>query len=211
MLFGPLNMSLLLTIGLIHIIALVSPGPDFALILRCRQSRLAAFGAALGISLAIGIHTLLSLAGISLIIQNTPTLYTLVQFFGASYLAWLSWGAFSSFFRKSEVREKRLVSFSSFKKGLYVGVLTNLSNPKALLFFIGLLSGLVTPEVNFLIRTLLVGELFLLSFFWFSFLAWFVSKVQGTLNRFDRPISLVTGILFAFVSLSIFRTFLFHW
>ena len=80
MLFGPLNMSLLLTIGLIHIIALVSPGPDFALILRCRQSRLAAFGAALGISLAIGIHTLLSLAGISLIIQNTPTLYTLVQF-----------------------------------------------------------------------------------------------------------------------------------
>lgn len=199
-------MALLLTIGFIHIVALVSPGPDFALILRCRHARLAALGAALGISVAISIHTFLSLAGISLIIQDTPALYTMVRLVGASYLAWLAWGAFSSFFKKSEQREKKLVSFSDFKKGFFAGVLTNLLNPKALLFFIGLLSGLVTAEVSFLIRSLLVGELFILSLLWFSFLAWLVTKSHNTLDRFARPISLVTGILFSIVSFSIFKT-----
>lgn len=199
-------MTLLLTIGFIHIVALVSPGPDFALILRCRHARLAALGAALGISIAISFHTFLSLAGISLIIQNTPALFIMVRLVGAIYLAWLAWGAFSSLFKKSEQREKELVSFSDFKKGFYAGVITNLLNPKALLFFIGLLSGLVSSEVSFLIRSLLVVELFLLSLLWFSFLAWLVTKGEGSLNRFDRLISLTTGILFSLVSLSIFKT-----
>ena len=53
--------SLFLTIGLIHLIALASPGPDFALILRTSLHRPTALGAALGIAIAILLHATLSL------------------------------------------------------------------------------------------------------------------------------------------------------
>lgn len=48
--------SLFVTLGLMHLIALASPGPDFALILRTSLHRPTALGAALGISLAIMVH-----------------------------------------------------------------------------------------------------------------------------------------------------------
>jgi threonine/homoserine/homoserine lactone efflux protein len=48
------------------------------------------------------------------------------------------------------------------------GIATNLLNPKALLFFMGLLAAMVTPQVDGLTRGLLVLELFLLSLVWFA-------------------------------------------
>lgn len=84
--------SLFLTIGLIHLIALASPGPDFALILRTSLHRPTALGAALGIALAIVVHATLSLTGISLLIAEHPWLFMTVKVVGALYLGWLGWG-----------------------------------------------------------------------------------------------------------------------
>lgn len=55
------------------------------------------------------------------------------------------------------------------------GLATNLLNPKAMLFFMGLLAAMVTPQVDGLTRGLLILELFLLSLVWFSALAWSLS------------------------------------
>ena len=204
-------MHLLITIGLIHIVALISPGPDFALILRCRNKRSAAFGAALGIALAIALHATLSITGISILIKNSKQLYFVIRFLGASYLLWLSWGAFNLALRKTNHTEsKRQINFSTFHHGVYTGFLTNLLNPKALLFFIGLLSGLITLEVSFFIRGILIVELFLLSLFWFSFLAWFITQThaQNILTRFESSITLLTALLFLGVSASIYYSLL---
>ena len=67
--------SLFLTLGLVHLVALASPGPDFALILRTSLNRPTALGAALGIALAILLHATLSLTGISLLIASQPWLF----------------------------------------------------------------------------------------------------------------------------------------
>ncbi len=85
------------------------------------------------------------------------------------------------------------------------GIATNLLNPKALLFFMGLLAAMVTPQVDGLTRGLLVLELFLLSLVWFGVLAWSLSTVraQRLLGRVQRPLNLITGLLFGAVSLSI--------
>lgn len=200
-------MHLLITIGLIHIVALISPGPDFALILRCRNSRSAALGAALGIAFAIALHATLSITGISILIQSSKQLYFIIRFLGASYLLWLFWGALHFALRRTKLpKDKMLANFSTFGHGVYAGILTNLLNPKALLFFIGLLSGLITLEVSFAIRGILIVELFLLSLFWFSFLAWFVTQnhTKNILTRFERPINLLTALLFLGVSVSIY-------
>ena len=78
--------SLFVTIGLLHLIALASPGPDFALILRTSLHRPTAIGAAIGIALAILLHATFSLTGISLLIAEHPWLFNLVRLTGALYL-----------------------------------------------------------------------------------------------------------------------------
>ncbi|GAB1073237.1 MAG: hypothetical protein SAqTSA_33400 [Shewanella algae] len=88
------DLHLLLTLGTIHLLALASPGPDFALILKIasREQRSTALAAAVGISLAILVHTVLSLTGVSLAIQSSHTLFVLVQLFGAFIWAGWDWG-----------------------------------------------------------------------------------------------------------------------
>ncbi|WP_290435641.1 LysE family transporter, partial [Aeromonas caviae] len=82
--------SLFLTLGLVHLVALASPGPDFALILRTSLHRPTALGVALGIALAILLHATLSLTGISLLIASQPWLFLAVKLVGALYLGWLA-------------------------------------------------------------------------------------------------------------------------
>ncbi|MDH0176133.1 LysE family transporter [Aeromonas dhakensis] len=198
--------SLFLTIGLIHLIALASPGPDFALILRTSLHRPTALGAALGIALAILVHATLSLTGISLLIAEHPWLFMTVKVVGALYLGWLGWGALKAAWHSSaELALHAGGEAQGWRKGVQRGIATNLLNPKALLFFMGLLAAMVTPQVDGLTRGLLVLELFLLSLVWFGVLAWSLSTVraQRLLGRVQRPLNLVTGLLFGAVSLSI--------
>lgn len=147
--------SLFLTIGLIHLIALASPGPDFALILRTSLHRPTALGAALGIALAILVHATLSLTGISLLIAEHPWLFMTVKVVGALYLGWLGWGALKAAWHSSaELALRAGGEAQGWRKGVQRGIATNLLNPKALLFFMGLLAAMVTPQVDGLTRGL---------------------------------------------------------
>lgn len=74
------------------------------------------------------------------------------------------------------------------------------------MFFIGLLAAMVTPEVDGMTRSLLVGELFIISLCWFGLLAWGLSTPiapSACCCRCSDPLNLVTGVLFAVVSLAI--------
>jgi threonine efflux protein len=93
-----MDFSLLMTLAVIHCVALISPGPDFAIVVKIatQEARATALAAAVGISVAILLHSILSLTGLSLIIQSSPALYLLVQILGASYLGWMGIGALRS-------------------------------------------------------------------------------------------------------------------
>jgi threonine/homoserine/homoserine lactone efflux protein len=198
-----MDTSLLLTIGFIHLVALASPGPDLALMLRFSARRRAALGAASGIAAGILVHSLLSLTGISLLIQGQPLLFSLVRLAGAAYLGWLGWGALKASLTPAA---NRLTAASGVpERGFWAGFSTNLLNPKALVFFIGLLAALVGPEVGWLTRGLLVLELFLLSLLWFLALAWWLTslKVQARLLAWSRPVNALCGLLFCGVAGSI--------
>ena len=139
--------SLFLTIGLIHLIALASPGPDFALILRTSLHRPTALGAALGIALAILLHATLSLTGISLLIASQPWLFLAVKLVGALYLGWLGWGALKAAWQGSgDLALRAGGERPGWRKGVKSGLATNLLNPKALLFCSVLLPQFIDPH-----------------------------------------------------------------
>lgn len=230
-----MDTQLIITISIMHLVALISPGPDFAIIVRLATlaSRQSAIAAALGIAVAIAIHTLLSLTGLSLAIHNSDKLYTLVQVIGASYLAWMGFSALkgamtipiktTSTAVSSSTCEDEGENLSNAKaannnlassnkpiepsmiQGFKIGLLTNLLNPKAMVFFLTLFSTLVTPAATLGTKIALGWMLFSLSFIWFALVSVMLSKasVQQKFRRMSRAIDAITGLIFVIVAMMI--------
>ncbi|AQS35635.1 putative threonine efflux protein [Shewanella psychrophila] len=208
-----MELQLLISLAIIHSVALASPGPDFALVVKMasQESRATAIASAVGISVAILLHSLLSVTGVSLIIKSSDLLFVAVQLIGASYLGWMGIGAIRgtvSQWRK-KVSPQDLDNAChlglSIKQGFFQGLYTNLLNPKAMVFFITLFSAMITPDINFITKVSAVFIMLILSLAWFVFIALVLSKplIQLKVKRASPVINLVTGILFISVAIVI--------
>ncbi|MGO1297943.1 MAG: LysE family translocator [Vibrio sp.] len=84
-------LGVIITVTSIAVVMVISPGQDFAMITRNSliYSRRAGIIGAFGISVAIWLHVMYSLAGIALIISQSEFLYSLIKYAGAFYLAYL--------------------------------------------------------------------------------------------------------------------------
>ncbi|MGI5310578.1 LysE family translocator, partial [Rheinheimera sp. WS51] len=80
-----------LIIASVHLMAVASPGPDFAIVLRyaVRYGVKAALAASIGIGSAILLHVAYSLIGIGVLIQTTPWLFTALSLAAAVYLGFI--------------------------------------------------------------------------------------------------------------------------
>ena len=75
-----------------HFLALLSPGPDFFLVLRSalRQGRRQANAVCVGIALANGVYIALAVTGVALL-QPGSAAFEALRWGGCAYLAWLGW------------------------------------------------------------------------------------------------------------------------
>ncbi|MCL1065038.1 LysE family translocator [Shewanella benthica] len=208
-----MELQLLISLAIIHSVALASPGPDFALVVKMasQESRSTAIASAVGISVAILLHSLLSVTGVSLLIKSSDLLFVAVQLIGASYLGWMGIGAIrgtiSQWCNKASSQDVDNTSHLglSIKQGFLQGLYTNLLNPKAMVFFITLFSAMITPDINFITKASAVFIMLILSLIWFIFIALVLSKplIQLKVKRASPVINLVTGILFISIAVII--------
>ncbi len=115
------------------------PGPDMVLILQSGISngRQTAIAVTIGLGIARTIHVILAASGLALIVKTSPWAYDIIKFLGGGYLIYLGVRMLLDEVAKKElsfgkVTQKR-VDFSLFAS-VRKGLLTNLLNPKALLF-----------------------------------------------------------------------------
>ncbi|KLV06087.1 LysE family translocator [Photobacterium ganghwense] len=199
----------LLTLLTVHFIALMSPGPDFALVVQNagRYGRQTGVMIALGLSLGILLHSILSLTGASLLIHQHPTLFALLQAAGSGYLLWLGIGALKGTWHYWQQRHNASGAAASTSPGLTIaskrqalarGFTTNILNPKALVFFLSLLSTLVPAGMSLSGKVSAIGMLWLLSFLWFAMLAWLLTgeRLQQKLRAWTPIIDGLCGLLF---------------
>ena len=80
------EITILTTLASVHFIALMSPGPDFALVVQnaARYGRQTGLYIALGLSFGILLHSILSLTGISYLVHQQPELFAGLQFVGVA-------------------------------------------------------------------------------------------------------------------------------
>ncbi|MDI2089775.1 LysE family transporter [Commensalibacter oyaizuii] len=127
----------LLGIFLLQLFALATPGPDSLLVLRTAlaKHKNAAFKASLGISLGAFIWVILSLLGLHVLFQYYPFLNKVVLFCGACYLLYLAYQLYH-LNTDHKLEDKRNLKSSDLLNGL----LCNLSNPKAIIYFASIFS-----------------------------------------------------------------------
>ncbi|ANP75228.1 threonine/homoserine/homoserine lactone efflux protein [Vibrio crassostreae] len=208
------EVTILITLASIHFIALMSPGPDFALVVQnaTRHGRQTGLYIALGLSCGILLHSLLSLTGISYLVHQQPTLFAIIQLAGGSYLLYLGYGALKATWQiiqnhdddDDTVNAKDLI-LTNKRQAFSKGFATNILNPKALVFFISLMSSLVPADMSLSGKGFALIILFGLSLFWFSLLAWMLSTkaLQKKLSEATVYIDGLCGVVFSLIGASI--------
>ncbi|MGF6771473.1 threonine/homoserine/homoserine lactone efflux protein [Paraburkholderia sp. GAS199] len=126
------------------------PGPDMALVLQTSIGRgvRSGFAAAGGLGVARAVHVTLSACGVAALLRNAPWLYEIVRYGGAIYLAWVGIQIFRSPVFALPAGVPADTAASSLRASFVKGLLTNLLNPKALLFCSVLLPQFVRPEAG---------------------------------------------------------------
>jgi RhtB (resistance to homoserine/threonine) family protein len=195
-----MNTTDILTVTIIGLLAVMSPGPDFLIVTRnsLLYSKRVGLCTALGITLGTMWWVAASLLGISLVISKTVLVFNVLKWFGAAYLIylgiksfWMKKGAL-----KNEGEGKPLESMSPLK-GFLTGLATNALNPKAALFFVSFFSIVITPKTPTVWRTAYGLEISLIALLWFSLLATVLSnsKIKGMFERMAVWLNRVTGAI----------------
>ncbi len=133
-------------VALAHLLAVASPGPDFAVVLRqsLLHGRRTAIWTSVGVGMAITLHVTYSLLGLGLILKSSALAFDVVKYSGAAYLAWLGWQALRAKpraeFGVSPAEGGAIGSapVPTARAAWLTGFLTNALNPKATLFFVAL-------------------------------------------------------------------------
>ncbi|MEC4728121.1 LysE family translocator [Shewanella sp. D64] len=186
-----------LSLAVLGILIVMSPGADFVLVLRnsLNQGRRIGLWTAIGVSLAITVHISYSMLGIGYLISQNELLFTLIRYAGAGYLIYLGIiGLLSSnqAIDTSSSSSKQSTALSAMTQGF----LCNLLNPKTMLFFLSIFSQLLGSEQSNQSEALIYGlYMIVLHACWFSVVAiLFTSKrLQSHLNRIKQKINQACG------------------
>jgi threonine/homoserine/homoserine lactone efflux protein len=169
-----------LVIAVVHFLAVASPGPDFAVILKqsIRYGRRSAIFTSLGIGTGILLHVAYSLVGVGLLIASSTQLFTLLKFIAAGYFCYLAWHGLRA--KAPDFNEVVNVNIQaddhpSDKKAFLTGFLVNGLNVKATLFFVSLFSMVIATSTPFAIKLGYGLYMAVATAVWFSSLSYLLS------------------------------------
>jgi len=191
-------MEELLIVAGAHILAVASPGPDLALVLKNALSGNKKVGiyTALGIALGILVHVLYSVVGLALVISQSIVLFNIIKLVGAGYLIWI--GVKSLMSSKGPVTASTQVTTKSIstKEAIKQGFLTNVLNPKATLFFLSLYTQVISPNTSASLKLLYGAEMVTATFIWFTLVAIFMTRkpVQAVYEKIKHRIDQAFGV-----------------
>ncbi|MBL9201226.1 MAG: LysE family transporter [Opitutaceae bacterium] len=192
-------------VALMHLLAVASPGPDFAMVLRqsLAHGRRTAIWTALGVGAAILLHVAYSLLGFGLLIHGSERWFTAVKYAGAAYLAWIGVQA---------LRAQPRAEYADASHGpaptrgaFATGFMTNALNPKATLFFISLFALVVSPQTPKLLQAAYGLWMAAATAAWFSLVALLFTQdaVRRPFLRHGHWLDRALGVVFLAFAVSL--------
>jgi RhtB (resistance to homoserine/threonine) family protein len=191
---------------LIGVLAALSPGPDFVVVMKNSLGigRKHGVATALGIAGALIVHVAYTILGFAFIMERFPSLFNFIKLVGAIYLLWLGYKSIRS---KAQSESSNQITVEqnlnlSISQGFREGFLCNLLNPKAPLFFLSVFSQFLGHNTPDWMRWVYGGETILAIGLWFVLLAilisnnYFRNMYQRYMHWFDRGLGVIL-IIFA--------------
>jgi threonine/homoserine/homoserine lactone efflux protein len=150
------DLNPLLAFALTALVIEITPGPNMTYLaaLSLSSGMRTGFAAVSGIALGLMTYGVIAAFGLAATIDHSPFLYGLLRWSGVAYLLWLAWEAWSG---KAEISpdaagDGEARPWSAFRRGL----ITNLLNPKAAVFYVAVLPEFVHAETGSVVRQTLI-------------------------------------------------------
>jgi threonine/homoserine/homoserine lactone efflux protein len=187
----------------IYIPVLVSPGPNFLVVTQTavNQSRRHAVYAALGVSSASTVLACVAATGVGILVAGLPWFRHAVQMLGGCYLVYMAGKIWMDARGAIKAPTGAAVQYSV-RQAFYHGLATNLSNPKALVFFATIFASMITPDSSTWVKVTGVAGICVASSIWHLALAnWFSGArmqrayrdAKSIINRVTACVLLVFG------------------
>lgn len=192
----------------VWVVAVISPGPDVVVVLqRSLAGRRQGVATAVGIVAGLSVWLVAAFAGVAALVRVYPQFMVALQVTGGLLLATLGVLGLRGWWRSRAIPSAPpappaldLLPRADFMRGL----LTNLANPKALVFFGAVLTPFLSGEVSVVASVGIVAGLIAVALAWFGGLAVVASHrvVNERVGRLMPWVDLVASVLFVGVGVA---------
>jgi threonine/homoserine/homoserine lactone efflux protein len=177
-----------------------SPGPDFFLMTNHTLSggRKLGFITLLGNRCSLLLHLTFALIGLSIILQQSATVFTSFRILGAIYLIYLGYNKLKNGWKLPKNTESPQRVTVTYFQAFKMGFLSNFLNPKVSLFFLSIFPQFLLSE-QLAHLPLSVALVFLFgNSLWYTSVLWVIGikKIRGAVQKFQYKLDLVFGFLF---------------
>jgi len=199
------------------LLASMVPGLSFALVLKntLSNNRLIGISTAAGLAAGMSVHALLVILGLSSMLTGNVLVFQIMQLCGACYLGYVG---FNSLFRSQNTKMQNIGAELHLKsctprRAFVMGALTNLLNPKVIIFFLALFAQFLVPGMLGLIQWIYGFSAIFIEFIWFTTVAVLFSHAlwQNRLQHVGVWLERLSGIILLALGLQLlFRNFHFY-
>lgn len=198
-------MNEVIAVATITILAVISPGPDFAMVTRNSYTYGIKTGllCALGIAIGVQVHVFYTVFGITLVIMNSPTLFLIVKLIGVFYLVYIGFKSLTNKVKISSnnAASRPLSALNAFKNGF----LTNALNPKTMFFVVSVYSQVISTQNSIWLNLSYGLFISFAHWLWFSLIAIFFATpvVRNKILNYQFIMDRTIGALLILLGLSL--------
>ncbi|ENU1227164.1 LysE family translocator [Providencia rettgeri] len=198
-------MNEIIAVATITILAVISPGPDFAMVTRNSYTYGIKIGllCALGIAIGVQVHVFYTVFGITLVILSSPTLFLIVKLIGVFYLVYIGFKSLTNKVKISsdKTASQPLSALNAFKNGF----LTNALNPKTMFFVVSVYSQVISTQNSIWLNLSYGLFISFAHWLWFSLIAIFFATpvVRNKILNYQFIMDRTIGALLILLGLSL--------
>ncbi|NAX45854.1 LysE family transporter [Photobacterium halotolerans] len=200
-----MTFSIWLSLLMICMLGAMSPGPSLAVVAKhsLAGGRLHGIVTSWAHAFGVGVYALLTLLGLAVVLKQSPTLFQIITYSGAAYLAYLGINALRS---KGGVAAKLAAGEpASMAAAVRDGLMISVLNPKLALFFLALFSQFVAVGSGISDRVIIVATPLLVDGLWYTLIALVLSRpaVLETLKTRAQLIDRLSGVVLIMLALRV--------
>jgi threonine efflux protein len=202
----------LLILFVVHLFALMTPGPDFLIVSKVAisSSRRSALLTATGIAVGVMVWAAVALLGLHLLLEQITWLRMSIKVAGGGYLVYLGVLMFKASFRTGIVKQNDGVNQPAIRgrRAFVSGLLTNLANPKVAVYFGSIFANFLTPVTSAKHKAAMFMIVSLEALLWFVFVGTMFSlpAVRRVYRQSQTWIDRLAGAVFILFGLHLMLT-----